>query len=223
MIWAGLSEKKRKLGHSIQLVEDTKYLWSTANTNLTSVENMCLFWKRLGHWTVQNKSQRVTLQKIKGNYFSMLLSTACCSNFSALAWKFYSSSKLHHFSVRLFIADLNIGNFTCADDAKVSIFASCLWKRGSTTLPKIIKRSSQQIFSQSLAVIIFLFNFVWSSSLYANLIENDIAAILMNRSHAPGKECHLSKEVARRPRHHHVQAKLKDSEGCQDNLIIWQG
>ena len=54
----------------------------------------------------------------------------------------------------------------------------------------------------------------------ANLVENDIAAILMNRSHAPGEEGHLGKEVARRPRHHHVQAKLKDSEGCQDNLII---
>ena len=59
--------------------------------------------------------------------------------------------------------------------------------------------------------------------MFANLVENDIAAILMNRSHAPGEEGHLGKEVARRPRHHHVQAKLKDSEGCQDNLIIRLG
>ena len=55
----------------------------------------------------------------------------------------------------------------------------------------------------NLATIFFLkffkgFYFL-SSYLQANLVENDITAILMNRSHAPGEEGHLRKEVPRGP------------------------
>ena len=51
-----------------------------------------------------------------------------------------------------------------------------------------------------------------------NLVENHIAAVLLNRCHAPCKEGHLGEKISGSPGHHNVETKLKHSKSRQDNL-----
>ena len=51
-----------------------------------------------------------------------------------------------------------------------------------------------------------------------NLVENHIAAVLLDRCHAPCKEGHLGEKISGSPGHHNVETELKDGERCQDNL-----
>ena len=139
----------------------------------------------------------------------MLLSTACCRSFSALACKISYLQIVNKKSARNLCRGCQ-----CINLGLVFV------EQGQHNLSMISKIYKEAYFFCNTAIAILQLLMPFHSLLHhlTHLVENHIAAVLLNRRHAPCKEGHLGEKISGSPGHHNVETKLKHSKSRQDNL-----